>query len=329
MDHYNYNLDLPFSKTKIFFRELNTQEQLFITKANITFPSDKQNLLEYHLYVLDIVLNCVKNKNDFLKINVIDYVLFLIKLKILSVGSTIDFILNNEDENRAKRKVQMDLKGYMLNLFNASSDLVDEKSIITEKNMSIKMTWPYLNSISDLSYLLLTSKNPYEMFKNSLYQFIEYFEFNGQKISFNTLNKEEKLKLFEKIPLVFITKIEEKLVDAIKKLTEFNLFGMDVFKSYVFNVFNLSFIEHVKLIYSHDLKSLYREIYFLASSNLPPDYVLKLSDFERKTFLTIIQEEIQKSENKNENSSGDPNLKNEFSEAVKKLQVEFSQNQPK
>jgi len=329
MDYFNNNLDLPFSKRKIFFRELNTQEQLLITKANITFPSDKQNLLEYHLYVLDVVLNCIKNKNEFLKINVIDYVLFLIKLKILSVGSTIDFILNEEDQNRAKRKVQMDLKLYMMNLFNACSDLSDEKAIIKDKNMSIKMTWPYLNSISDLSDLFLNSKNPYEMFKNSLYQFIEYFEINEQKISFDTLNKEEKLKLFEKIPLIFITKIEEKLVEAIKKLTEFNLFGMDLFKSYIFNVFNLSFIEHIKLIYSHDLKSLYREIYFLASSNLPPDYVLKLSDFERKTFLTIIQEEMQKSESKSENSSGNPNVKNEFSDAVKKLQVEFSQNKPK
>ena len=57
MNYYNNNLDLPFSKKKIYFRELNTREQLLITKANISFSRSIEDCKEYHSYILDIILN--------------------------------------------------------------------------------------------------------------------------------------------------------------------------------------------------------------------------------------------------------------------------------
>jgi hypothetical protein len=81
----------------------------------------------------------------------------------------------------------------------------------------------------------------------------------------------------------------------------------------------MNFVEHIKIIFSYDLKSLYKEIYYLAVNNLPPEFVFQISDFERKTFLTIIQEENQKSEQSDNNSS-------EYSDAIKKLAVEFNQD---
>lgn len=325
MEYYNYNVDLPFTNTKIFFRELNTQEQLLITKANVTFPSERENLIEYHLYVLDVILNCVKNKNDFLKINIIEYVLFLLKLKILSVGSVIDFLLDNENK-KSKTKIQFDLKKYMLNLYNNTKELNDKSSVIELDDFKIRLTWPSLISVPYLSNSFLNSKNTYEVFKSVIFQFVDYIEIKSQKIMWIDLTNEEKLKLFERFPITLIKKIEDKVLDCVKKLIDFNLFDLDFFKSYVFNVFNLNFIEHIKLIFSYDLKSLYREIYFLASNNLNPEYVLKLSDFERKTYLTIIQEEIKRSEDQNQRESGNPNVSNEYSDAVKKLAVEFNQN---
>jgi hypothetical protein len=319
---------LPFTKTKIFFRELNTQEQLLITKANVTFSSEKENLIEYHLYILDVVLNCIKNKNDFLRINIIEYILFLLKLKILSVGSVIDFLLDN-DNKKSKTKIQFDLKKYMLNLFNITKELNDESSIVESENFKIRLTWPSLISVPFLSQSFLNSKNTYDVFKSAIYQFIDYIEINEQKILWIDLSNDEKIKLFEKLPVVLIKKIEDNVLNSVKKLIDYNLFDLDFFKNYIFNVFNLNFIDHIKLIFSHDLKSLYREIYFLATNNLSPTYVLTLSDFERKTFLTIIQEEIKRSEDQNQRESGNPNVSNEYSDAVKKLAVEFNQNTSK
>ena len=91
--------------------------------------------------------------------------------------------------------------------------------------------------------------------------------------------------------------------------------------------YNLNFLEHIKMIFSNDLKSLFREVYYLASSNLHPDYVMKISDSERKIYLTIIQEEVKRQEDasKGKNESI-PQDEVGYSQSVKDLALEFGEN---
>jgi hypothetical protein len=316
VDFYNYNLDLPFTNKKVYFRELNTKEQLLITKANISFLRNSEDSLEYHFYILNIILNCVKNKEDFLKINIIEYILFLLKLKIISVGSEIEFLLNNA---KNKTKIKIDLKKYMYNLYEISKIINDSEYFITENDIEIKIVWPFLK---DVLYIKTKSENQieeYKSFQDTLVHFIEYIKIKNKKIDFFNFTQEQKDVFFEKIPAIIKNKIEKNVFNLINKIINKNLFDLDFLADYKFTLYNFNFVEHIKIIFSYDLKSLYKEIYYLAVNNLPPEYVLSISDFERKTFLTIIQEENKKAEQNSENSS-------EYSDAVKKLQVEFGQN---
>ena len=79
MTFYNYSVDLPFTKNKIIFRELNTKEQLFLSKANFTHSNDKESLYDYFLFVKKIIENCLEDKTVLNQINVIEYILFLVK----------------------------------------------------------------------------------------------------------------------------------------------------------------------------------------------------------------------------------------------------------
>jgi hypothetical protein len=326
VEYYNYNVELPFSKIKIIFREINTQEQLLISKANLTFSNDKDSVYEYHKYILDVILNCVKNKEDFLKIDIIEYVLFLVKLRTISIGSTIDFILKDEDKKN-KTKIQIDLKNYMLNLFKASDYFEDIKnSQFIEKELEVKISWPCLTSIKNFNNFFGKEPQQYKFFNDSLFEFLEYIKIKNDKIFLKFLKKEEKLKLFEKLPVILKNKIENSVILAIKRLTNYDLFNISVFKDYRFSIYNFNFVEHVKLIFSYDLKSLFREIYYLASNNIDPRYVMSISDSERKMYLTIIQEETKRQEDaiKGNASSDIDNIG--FSQAVKDLAVEFGQD---
>ena len=86
MEYYNYSVDLPYTNTKISYRELNTQEQLLLAKANISFSGDNNSLFDYNQFAFELISNCIKNKEDFYKINIIEYVMFLVKLRIMSIG---------------------------------------------------------------------------------------------------------------------------------------------------------------------------------------------------------------------------------------------------
>lgn len=319
MDCYNNNLDLPFSKKKIYFRELNTKEQLLITKANISFTRTIEDSKEYHSYVLGIILNCIKNKEDFLKINIIEYILFLLKLRILSVGSEIEFLMNN---TKNKTKLTIDLKKYMFNLYNIANKIDSDEYIISKNDFKIKINWPFLNNISNFDMSETRDFDRYQSFESSLVNYIENITISDKKINFIDFNQNDRNNIFNKIPAIIKNEIEKKVLNLINDLTDQNLFGLDVLEKYKFNIYNMNFVEHIKIIFSYDLKSLYKEIYYLAVNNLPPEFVFQISDFERKTFLTIIQEENQKSDKSNESSS-------EYSDAVKKLAVEFNQDMNK
>lgn len=329
MDYYNYSVDLPFTKTKINFREINTQEQILIAKANLSFPNEKESIYEYHKYVLSVILNCIQNKEDFFKINIIEYVLFLVKLRIISVGSTIEFTLKGEEDKKTKTKIQINLKNYLLNLYNSAFFEDKEREyVLNENNIKIMISWPKIKTISTFNEYFLNNKTEYEIFNNSLFEFIDYMIVNGNKIDWNILTTEEKITLFDKFPLLLKNKIENEIIELNKKLIENNIFEIEFFKDYRFSIYNLSFIEHIKMIFSYDLKSLFREIYYLASNNIPPKYIMDISDSERKIYLTIIQEELKK---QNESSSKStltnvPETEVGYSDAVKNLALEFGQD---
>jgi hypothetical protein len=315
-------VDLPHTKTKIKFREITTQEQILLAKANLNFPAESQFLYEYNKFILDIISKCVEDFNLFQNINIVEYVLFLIKLRIISVGGTIEFLLKDQER---KTKVLIDFKKYMLNLFNGANyfDSV-ENNIITDDKFTIKLNWPKLSALPLFNTFLLENKNELDLLNGSLQEFIEFVKFENFKIDFNNIDNDKKIKLFEKLPMHIVKTIQEKTLNALKQLFEYDLFEISVFKDQKFNFYNLNFIEHIKMAFSYDVKSLYQEIFFMSSYNLPPDYILSISPSERSIYSSIIEEQNKKREGEKDPMS--ESIKNDVSQDVKDLALEFGED---
>lgn len=319
MEYYSQSLDLPFSKTTLNFRELKTNEQILLAKANLNFSNKKEDYLNYHNFVLNLVSNCVQNKEILNKINIIEYVLFLVKFRMISIGTNVTFFLNTG--GKEKTKLNVDLRTYLTNLYNASL-CIEDNQFLYENDVEIKIKWPNIESLKTFNSILLKNVNDYNLINDTLHEFIDYIKFKNKKIVLENFNLEEKKYIFDKISVSLKQRIQEITIELITKLFESDLFGLEYFKDYKFNFYTLSFLEHLKLFFSCDVRSLYQEIYILSGCGLSTDYIMQISPSERNIYFSIMQEQKN---NQNKKSSPEDGPQ---SQSLKDLALEFGDVPP-
>jgi hypothetical protein len=319
VQYYNYSAELPFSKKTLKFREITTEEQLILAKANLSFPNDKTNYFDFNNFVIETLSNCIENKNDFKKLNIIDFVLFLTKIRIVSIGNVIELATNS---NNKKVKTQINLNLFLKNLYNASIESLDN-NIIIENNVEVKLGWPDLNSIKIFQELINQEKNQYKIFVDSFHEFIEYIKIKDKKILFLSFDQSQKLKIIEKLSVSLIKKVQEKILESLRILMTYDLWNVSTFKDHTFNFYNLNFIDFIRLFFSYDIRSVYQEICYMSAKGLDANYILKLSPLERKIHFSVIQEQNQVEGERNNNQI---NLNS--SKALQDLALEFGDEAP-
>jgi hypothetical protein len=92
-------------------------------------------------------------------------------------------------------------------------------------------------------------------------------------------------------------KIQEKILNALKYLSSFDLWQISTFKNQNFNFFSLNYTNFIRLFFSLNIKNMFQEIYYLAKEGLAPEYVLNISPVERRLHLNIIEEANRKDNN--------------------------------
>lgn len=293
MDHYLYNVDLPFSGIQLSYREINSKEQLMLAKANILLPSSLENDLEYSKIVKKVLINCVENKEDFLKINLLDYILFILKLRIISLGETLELELQlneNENEKQNKIKITLDLNLFMRELYKAATESL--KNNILEFN-GLKITLSFPNIKSENNIINISDKKEIDHVLSTIPEYISKLETSDKKVDLTDLDSDKKFKVYERFPISVRTKIQLFVIDSIKKLSENNLFKVNKFDNFRFNFYNRSYLYLFRLMFSNNLRNIYQEYYILASKKIDPNYVDNLSIPERRVFCSFIEEEIK------------------------------------
>lgn len=320
MEYYNYSTELPFSNKKVKFKEITTEQQIALSKANLSFPKTKENYFDYNNFVLKTIKECLETPDDFDNINIIDYVLFITKLRIVSIGSSIEFITKTENAEFKTAKTTINLNLFLKNLYYGAVEAIKD-NLITENNIEIKLCWPTIKSIKVFQDII---DNDFKVVFDSFQEFIEYIKIGDKKIIFSNFDSIQKNEIFCKISVSLIKKVQELVLENVKKLNQCDLFMVESFKNNTFNLYTLSFIDFIRLFFSYDVKSLYEEIFYMAGENLPPEYVLKLSPAERKVYSSIIVEARKRKEN-NQNDGVNNMIKSNASKSVQDLALEFGQ----
>jgi hypothetical protein len=318
MTYFDHTLDLPYSNVNLKFKEINTSQQIFLCKLNLSLQNSPSDLYEFYKSTLDVISDCVKNYNDFKKIDIIEYVLFMTKLRCISNGSVIEFMISQENDDVTKKKVILNLNNFIKKLLDFNEFILNgENNIIQEKNIKIFLKWPSLNSI-DLLYNNLNDKNiNYDFLDDLTYEFISYIEINNVKISFENFLIDQKKEILNSFTSGLKNKIQNKILEISNLLIDEEFLSIDFLKNYKFNFYNLSFIMFVKIFFSFDIKSIYKEIYALSVNNLDTKYILDMSPNERKIYFSIINES-NKSQDSGESQIGN-------NKSLEDLAIEFNQ----
>lgn len=318
MDYYLYTVELPYSEIQISYRDINSKEQLILAKSNILLPLVDENLVEYSRILKKTILNCVENKNDFLKLNLIDYILFITKLRIISIGDTIELNFESLNSTESTTTIKIDLNMFMKSLYEASLEALKD-NIILYKDLEVVLDWP--NIQSEERFLSFNKTNSHIYILDTIYEYIKEIKIKNSNIILNGFETKQKEQLYESLPLSLKNKIQEKVFGAIKKLSEVNIFGIKRMDYINFSFYNKTHQYITRMLFSNDLRSIYQEYYILASKNINPEYVDKLSVPDRRVFCSFIQEENErKAEAQNqgyinsENSRDLASLMDEFGE---------------
>ena len=302
MDYYLYSVELPFSKVQLSYREINTKEQLILAKSNLYLPSDEEHDTDFAKALQRVIINCVENKEDFLKLTLIDYILFLTKLRIISIGNQLELEYNDQ-ELKQKVKLTIDLSVFMRLLYETSNEVLSS-SIVEDKGIKIVLGYPSIKSES----LFLSVNNKTDAILSTIPEYIKQISINNKNtIDFNEFEFDQKVKIYDNLPLKIRNKIQSFVLNSIKSFSDKNLFNISRMDYFKFNLYNKAHLTLIRLMFGGELKSIYQEYYELASKNISPFYVDSMTASDRKVFCSFVNEETKtkvESQNNNSGSNG-------------------------
>jgi len=287
MSYYLHNVEMPFCGKNISFREIKNEEQIAISKANLAMPSSNNEPALYNDFLKKIIFQCVENQEILNELNVIEYILFATKLRMISFGSSLELLQDIEEKEDVKKlKIKIDLQNFIKNLYDASKHF--NSKIINFKNITVTLNWP--NHKSQSYFFNLKNKEENSII-SSLTQFIKEIKIKNTIINLQNFSLEEQDNIFDNLPISVRVKIQNEIMEALQLLASGDLFGIKQLNDYRFSFYNTVYLDILRLFYSFNLKEIYKEYCALASKHISPFYINDISTIERKLYLSIIQEE--------------------------------------
>lgn len=293
MEYYLHSVDMPFSGIKIKYRELNNKQFLALSKANLILPLDPDSALDYADILREITLECVKSKEDFLKLNLIDYFLFLAKLREVTLGEDLDLFLENDGE--VNIKFTLNVSSFIEKLYTAAKESLEEK-ILNYDSLIIELDWPNLKCEN---LLLNPSLNTIDKITNFSYLFIKKINFGESKvIEFSNLSQAEQETIYNNLPYIVRQNIQSKVIDANTKLKAANIWNIKNVEGVMagLDLFNISYQNILRLFFNININQILEEYYVLASKNILPSYLDTISLSERKLYVDFLTKEIEASQ---------------------------------
>jgi hypothetical protein len=290
MSYYLHNVEMPFCGKNISFREIKNYEQIAITKANLAMPSDNNEPELYNNFLKKIIFQCVENQDVLKELNIIEYILFATKLRMISFGSELELqqdIENDDDKKDVKKiKIKVNLQTFIKNIYEASK-LVKSTPIICD-GIEVFLTWPKHN---DQEYFFNLRNSELNSIISSLYLFIKKIKIKNQIINLWDFSYEERENIFNNLSISIRVKIQNEVINMLQFQGSQDLFGVKQLNDYKFSFYNTIYLDILRLFYSFDLKEIYKEYYALALKQIPPSYIDDITTIERKLYLSILQEE--------------------------------------
>lgn len=291
MECYPYALQFPFTKTILNFRELNCLEQGLLCKINATLPPTSEYRSDYLDVLLEIIQEVTKNKKSIYSLDIVEFLMFVIRLRAVSVGSFIEFAIGEEEK---KKKIKFDLYNLLKNVYNIGQ-LILENEITKEEDVEVKIRWPDL--YGEYHFLNVQPENDTERFFSTMCQFVEYIKIKDQIFNFKTLKNEQRQELFDLLPVSIKNIVQTNIVLLLQKIREQPLFELQEFENYKFEFYNSTIQDIIRFIFANDENNLISENVFLLGKGFTINDINNISPASKQNYINYF---VEQNNNKNE-----------------------------
>jgi hypothetical protein len=291
MEYYPYALQFPFSKTILNFRELTCYEQSVLSKINITLPPSPEYRTDYLDVLLELFQSTLKSKDNIRDLDIVEFLMFAVRLRAVSIGSFLEFAVGDEEEK--KKKIKFDLYSLLKNIYDIGQIIYDFDTIESD-DVEVKLKWPDLKG--EFHFLSLISKDNTEKFLSTMCEFVEYLKIKGQMFNFKSFEIKEREELFDLLPISVKNMIQTNIISLLQRISEMPLFELQEFESYKFEFYNSTIQDIIRFIFANDENSLMVENIFLLNKGFTITDIDKMSPVMKQNYINHF---IEQDNNKN------------------------------
>lgn len=218
------------------------------------------------------------------QLDCIEFLLILIEIRILSLGSTLTLHVKDEEHEKTRKKDEDDGEKYITitkNLYTLQQDLIEFKKNCTKIINSLQICLK-------LPTFLQLSENLH------VYQFIDWLEVNKNRLIFQ---KTQEKHFFESLPAGLTEQISQVVNESVKEFEKISLIDTKHENQTVKIQFSLSFsfFEYViKMIFGDDLLTLHQNLFKLSQiAHIDLNYIDSCAPGEALLYMKILQSEIE------------------------------------
>ena len=292
MEYYPYALQFPFTKTILNFRELTCYEQLLLCKINNTLPSTSEYRTDYLEVLIELLQSTLKNKSKINDLDIIEFLMFTIRLRCVSINSFIEFAVEGNDEKN--KKIKFDLHNLLKNVYN-TGQILHEYDTIESEDTLIKLRWPDLSG--EYHFLNLIDKDNTEKFLSTMCEFVDFIKIKDNTFIFKSLDTKQRKELFDLLPVSLQNIIQTNIVSLLQKISDEPLFELQEFSNYKFEFYNSTIQDIIRFVFANNENSLMVENVFLIGKGFTLNDLNTMSPVAKQNYINhFIEQDNNKSD---------------------------------
>ena len=288
--YFTHSIQFPFTKTVINFKELTCYQCFNLIKINNNFPPEDGYRLDYHRLLIEIIKDSIQEKENLYKLNIVEFLMLCIRLRTVSISSTVELSLESEK----KTNVVINFYDVLFNILSISNKIKNFE-VINHEDTEIYLNWPLLQNEE---YFLSNIKEEYiTRFLNSVPLFIDKIKIKDTLFDFNLFNPNQKRELLDSLPASIKNIIQTNIITLLKEISEIYIFGVKQFDQYKLEFFNATIQDLIRFLFAGTEDSKILETVFLKKHGFSIQEINEMYPLEKNNLLNYLTQEL-KNENK-------------------------------
>jgi hypothetical protein len=283
MSYYIHNLQFPFTNTVLNFKELTCEQAFSLIKINNNFPASSENRLDYHIQLVNILKDCIKDKENIYNLNILEFLMFCIRIRSLSISPNVELEGGKRDDKNVK--INVNFYDLMANVFD-SANIIENYKNITNDDIVISLGWPLLRD--EIYFLNTIDEEHFKKFVNSIPLFVDNIVIKNKLFDFKNLDIEQKKTIIDSLPLSIQNIIQTNVLSLLKELTEMTLFGLDEFDQYKLEFYNATIQDIIRFLFAGSEDSEMMEVCFLKKFNFNLDEIYKMTPQQKNNYINYL-----------------------------------------